>query len=171
LFEDPKMAITFHCESCKKKIKAPDGSGGKYGSCPYCNHRCYIPLPRAEDESELKLAPVDEKDETRHNKLMAETHSLTENILQEKEAASVSGARAETSEKELTKNIILYLGQMADSELDEAQKTADRIIPYRSQAIEILDRIATSDMPEPELADVAPQVLSRLIKTLRTRIS
>jgi hypothetical protein len=60
---------------------------------------------------------------------------------------------------------------MADGELDEAIGTADRIAPYSRQAIKILDTIAVSEMPEPELADVPPQVLSGLIRNLRTRIS
>ena len=39
------------------------------------------------------------------------------------------------------------------------------------KAREILDRIATSEMPEPELADVPQQVLSGLVRGLRARIS
>ena len=61
--------------------------------------------------------------------------------------------------------------QMADGELDEAQKTADLIVPCASRAVKILDRIALSEMPEPELSDIPQQVLSGLIRNLRTRIS
>ena len=39
------------------------------------------------------------------------------------------------------------------------------------EAVDILDTIAVSEMPEPELADVPPQVLSGLIRNLRARIS
>jgi len=77
------MSISLRCESCKKKIKAPDGAGGKYGACPFCNHRCYIPLQKSEDEEELKLAPIDEQEEARYEQMMAETRDLTENILHE----------------------------------------------------------------------------------------
>ena len=61
------MAITFHCESCKKKINAPDNTGGKWGKCPYCLHRCYIPLPETNEEEEIKLAPLDEEEEKKYN--------------------------------------------------------------------------------------------------------
>lgn len=165
------MPIRFHCENCKKKIKAPENSGGKYGSCPYCNHRCYIPRPRLEDEDDLKLAPVDEKDETQYEELMAETRNITLNILQQRQKPDVPVPGAEINEKELIKNIIVYLRQMADGQLNAAQKTVDRITPHRDLAIEILDRIAASEIPEPELADIAPPVLNRLIKNLRTRMS
>lgn len=165
------MPIRFHCENCKRKIKAPDDSGGKYGSCPYCNHRCYIPRPRLEDENDLRLAPVDEKAETQYEELMAETRSITLNILQQRQKPDAPGPGVEINEKELIKNIIIYLRQMADGQLNAAQKTVDRITPHRDQAIEILDRIAASEIPEPELADIAPPILNRLIKNLRTRMS
>jgi hypothetical protein len=75
------------------------------------------------------------------------------------------------SDKELTKRIITYLRQMADGELDGAQEILNTVVPYGPRAREVLDRIAVSEMPEPELADVPPQVLSGLIRDLRTRIS
>ncbi len=77
------MPISFKCESCDKKIKAPDKAGGKWGNCPYCQHRCYIPLPKSDDEPELVLAPIDENELTQMNQLMEETHSLTQRILHE----------------------------------------------------------------------------------------
>ena len=75
------MSISFHCESCKKKIKAPDNTGGKWGNCPYCKHRCYIPLPKADDEPELVLKPVDPAEQTQMDALMQETELLTKSIL------------------------------------------------------------------------------------------
>jgi len=58
------MAITLTCECCKKKINAPDNAGGKWAKCPHCGFKCYIPLPPADGEEELKLAPIDENEET-----------------------------------------------------------------------------------------------------------
>ena len=166
------MTISFSCESCNKKIKAPDNSGGKYGPCPYCKHRCYIPMPQS-DEIKLNLAPIDEKEEIQYDELMVETRNITENILQTKDDAPDPSEQAtsETNEKELTKSIILYLRQMVDGQLDEAQQRANKISPYRKKAIAILDRLATDENPEPELAEVAPQLLKGLIRKLRTRLS
>jgi hypothetical protein len=60
---------------------------------------------------------------------------------------------------------------MADGDLDNAQRTADLIVPHRLKAIEILDKMARSDAPDPELESIPQQVLSGLIRNLRTRIS
>ncbi|MHC4112914.1 MAG: hypothetical protein ACYSUY_17705 [Planctomycetota bacterium] len=167
------MAIVFHCEHCGKKVEAKDDSGGKRAKCPACHNKVYV--PSLDSGEELKLTPIDGEDEEKQKELMNETHHLTQEILLEREApegpSETSRPALEISEKELTKNIILYLRQMANGELDEATRTADSIAPYGRQAVKILDKIAVSEMPEPELADVPPQVLSGLIRNLRTRIS
>jgi DNA-directed RNA polymerase subunit RPC12/RpoP len=167
------MAITFHCSHCGKKVEAQDSAAGKWAKCPACHNKIYV--PNLSDDDELKLAPVDESDEERKKRLMAETHKLTQDILQERAvpegASGTVGPVREVSERELTKNIIVYLRQMADGDLDEAQRTADLIVPYGRQAVKILDRIAVSEIPEPELRDIPQQVLSGLIRNLRARIS
>lgn len=167
------MSIVFHCEHCGKKVEAKDGSGGKRAKCPACHNKVYV--PGLDSDEELKLAPIDSDDEVKQKQLMDETFNLTQEILLEREVPDgppgIAKPVSDISEKELTKNIILYLRQMADGELDEAIRTADLIAPYSRQAIKILDTIAVSEMPEPELAEVPPQVLSGLIRNLRTRIS
>ncbi len=167
------MAIKFHCEYCDKKIEAPDSTGGKWGKCPACHKKLYV--PGLDSDEGLKLAPINEGDQAKQKQLMAETHKLTQDILLERETpngqAEVVTPASKISDKELTKNIIAYLQQMADGKLNQAQKTAELIVPYSSRALKILDRIALRDMPEPQLADVPQQVLSGLIRNLRTRIS
>jgi hypothetical protein len=170
------MPITFHCTHCRKKIEAPDNAGGKWGKCPACHNKVYVPSPPS-DEDELKLAPIDENEEEKKRQLMAETYSLSRRILEERETLqSGEGPKpavrpaSSMSEKQLTKNIILYLRLMADGDLEEAQSTENLITPYGSRAIAILDAIAISQMPEPELADIPPQVLSGLVRTLRAKI-
>jgi phage FluMu protein Com len=167
------MAITFHCEHCGKKIEAPDSAGGKWRKCPRCHNEIYV--PGLDSDEELKLAPIDEEDEAKRRELIAETYQLTQDILLEREVPNAPGGAAlpafGISDKELTKNIIMYLRQMADGELDEAQEIANKIVPCGPRAIRVLDRIALSEIPEPELADIPLQVLSGLIRNLRTRIS
>ena len=167
------MAIIFHCEHCGKRMESPDNAGGKRSRCPACHNKLYVPA--LDSDEELKLAPIDTDDDTKQKEMMYETCKLTQEILLEREVPDGSVGPAapapEISDKELTINMIAYLRQMADGELDEAQRTADLVAPYGSQAVKILDRIALSEMPEPELANVPQQVLSGLIRNLRMRIS
>lgn len=166
------MAITFHCDHCGKKVGAQDSAAGKWVKCPACRNKIYV--PNLSGDEELRLAPIDESDEEKKQRLMEETHRLTQDILQEREmpeTVGLDGYAAEINEKELTKRIITYLRLMADGELDEAQRIADLIVPYRRQAAKILDQVAISQIPEPELADIPPHVLSGLIRNLRTRIT
>ena len=78
-----------------------------------------------------------------------------------------TGAVYQMGDKELTQSIITYLRQMLNGELDEAEGTAALIAPFGHRAVAIIDRIALSEIPEPELADIPPQVLAGSIRTLR----
>jgi hypothetical protein len=167
------MAITFHCEHCGKKIEAPDSAGGKWGKCPACHNKLYV--PGLDPDEELKLAPIDESDQAKQRELMAETYKLTQDILLERETpnelAEVATPASTISDKELTKNIVAYLRQMADGNLNQAERIANSIVSSGDKALKILDGIALSEIPEPQLADIPQQVLSGLIKTLRNKIS
>lgn len=168
------MPIKLHCEHCGKKIEAPDNAGGKWGKCPACHNKLYVPLPPAEDD-ELKVAPLDESELQKQRQLMAETYQLTRDILDEQNAPEAPGAgvgpAAEISQQQLTEYIVRYLRQMVDGRLDEAQRTADRIVPHRRKAVVILEQFAKSDAPDPALEDIPKQVLSGFIRNLRVRIS
>ena len=59
---------------------------------------------------------------------------------------------------------------MADGRLDEAQTTADKIVPYKSQAKAILENILHAEKPEPELADVPKKVLAGFVRNILTRM-
>lgn len=167
------MAITFHCEYCHKKIEAPDSAGGKWGKCPACHNKVYI--PGLDSGEELKLEPLDENDLARQKRLIAETRKVEQEILSEKEVPDDSGEAgsvtpaSKMSDKELREDIVNYLRQMADGQLDYAERIAKSIIPKGKKALKILDEIALSEIPEPGLGDIPQQVLSGLIKTLRTK--
>lgn len=168
------MSISFHCEYCNKMIEAPDDAGGKWGKCPSCHNRLYVPSQNSGEE--LKLAPVDESEEERKKRLMAETAKLTQDILLERETPDentepTTEPTFQLTDKQLLQSIIVYLRRMADGQLDEAQGTEEMIIACGDRAVKILDEIALSEIPEPQIADIPPQVLAGLIRNLRAKIT
>ena len=172
------MGISFHCEYCGKKIEAPDTAGGKWGKCPACHNKVYVPANNPPDD-ELRLAPIDTEEERRRKNMAAEVDYLREEILKEKDIPeegvvpknqSAAPEPGDLSNAELTTFIISYLRQMADGELDLAEQTAKTILSNGQNAIRPLEKIALSEIPEPEIADIPQQVLSGLIKNLRNRI-
>ena len=165
------MSIVFNCQRCKKKIKAPDKNGGKYGQCPHCNYRCYIPLPPDENEPELKLAPIDEEEEIQYSDMMRKTYDLTQNILHERAGDEPDNApQRAMGEKELLKSIIMYLRMVAAGRLDQAERMAAKIKPHAPAAKQILKKIARAERPEPELADIPPKILMGLMKNLNATL-
>jgi hypothetical protein len=172
------MSISFNCGFCGKRIEAPDSAGGKWGKCPGCHNRVYVSSPQAGDE-EFRLAPIDDEEEKRRKELLAEEARLREEILSQTEAGNEpaglqnrgrSAPEAGPSGAELTQSIIIYLRQMADGDLEQAEITVRAITPGGGKAVEILDRISRSTISEPELSDIPRQVLSGLIKNLQARI-
>ena len=169
------MPISFSCESCKKKIKAPDKAGGKWGNCPYCQHRCYIPLPKSDDEPELQLAPVDDSELSHIDELMKETHSLTQRILHEDtvigEAIGDKEAERVVAEKEVTKQCIIYLREMADGDLMTAEKTLEMLKRHKKASLRILSAMGRAERPEPELSDIPNSIMQGLIRDASTKLS
>lgn len=168
------MAITFHCEYCGKKIEAQEKNAGRWGKCPSCHKKIYVPNLEAEDD--LKLAPIDEEDEERKRRLIEETFMLEQQILNEKAAPEQSRQTSKTppfkiDEDDLYNIIVRYLRQMADGQLDEAESTLRTIHSAGEISLKLIDRIAMADIPEAELSDIPPQVLAGLIRTLRSQIS
>jgi hypothetical protein len=172
------MSITFKCESCGRKIEAPDAAGGKWGKCPACKNKVYVPSKQAEDDGELRLAPLDAEDEKRKRQLLAEEARLRQEIMNEtvvpddgvqpKKEPSESKPGV-LSDAELELGVIAYLRQMADGDLEDAERTAKSLIPSGNRTVKILERIALSEIPEPEIADIPQNVLAGLIKSLRGR--
>lgn len=163
------MSIKFICERCKKKVKAPDKAGGKWGSCPHCDHKCYVPLPPAPDDEGFTLAPLDETQEIEYEQKIRETQNLTQSILHEVDT-DTGGDFNEDEEKKLRRNIISYLKLMADGMLDEAEVSASRIAEFTPQALRILGQIDAAKEKPKQLAEIAPGLLSGMIKKLRAEL-
>lgn len=165
------MSISFHCESCKKKINAPDNAGGKWGICPFCNHRCYVPLPAAEEEEEeLKLAPVDENEEKQYEQMMKETHNITQSLLHEKSEPEDNDTPKNANGKDASGLVIKYLRLMADGSLDEARKAAEQIMVNKAAARTAFESLLKQKIPVAQLQDIPQKVLEGFIKTMLAKI-
>jgi len=164
------MAITFHCECCKKKINAPDSAGGKWGKCPYCTHKCYIPSPPSPDDEEIKLAPIDETEEEKYKRMMLETQSVTQSLLHQTQEPTDSAQKDDIDDKELAKRILNYLKLMSEGSLDDAHNLAEKISPYKKSALPMLEKLLTAKAPLPGLHSIPKKVLEHYIKDMITKL-
>lgn len=166
------MTIDFKCECCKKIVKAPEDAGGKWGKCPHCKHRCYIPTPPSEDDEKLELVPIDENELTRYNEMMKETHNLTKSILHETTAPESQDDEPDgPNEKELIKTIIIYLLNMSKGNLESAEKMVAELNRFSIETKDILTRMAKTERPEPELRQIPDKLLNGLMKNLYTQLT
>jgi hypothetical protein len=165
------MPITFHCESCKKKITAPDTAGGKWGKCPYCSHKCYIPSPPSADDEELTLSPIDETEEERYKREMLETQKMTMSVLHQTKEPDEAPQKTEVDDKELAIRIVSYLKLMSEGSLDEAGKLAEKIAPYKKSAKPILEKILKAKSPLPQLQTIPKKVLEHYINDMIAKMA
>ncbi|AQT69666.1 hypothetical protein STSP2_02860 [Anaerohalosphaera lusitana] len=164
------MTIGFECESCGKKVKAPDNAGGKKGKCPFCSHQCYVPAGDDAGE-ELKLEPIEEEEERRQRELDRKAFAIQQGILGETSMGEESGEAEEGyNQRELLRNIILYLREMAGGELNKASERLGEIRKWSEQAKQITASMMRTDQTEAELADISPRVLVGLLKDLRAKL-
>lgn len=169
------MGITFHCDHCGRKIEAKDDAGGKWGKCPACQNKVYIPDPHAEEE-ELKLAPIDEEEEKRKEQMKKETYEITQDILEQKnipegEEEPQEQTGPKLSDKELKETIIGCLKDMHEGNDEDAEQKKKNLAANKARGMQVLEQIALSDIPEPELEGIAQQELSGYIRELRTELS
>jgi hypothetical protein len=160
------MSISFECQNCHKKIKAPAAAGGKRGNCPHCKTRCFVPSEPEADFEEFKLIPIDDEDELAHQQFKEQAYSITKDIYNQKSAEG-SGTFNDTHRQELLKNIIQYLRFMADGELPDAEAILPRISKHGIKAKSMIAELIRQEEAEPELADIAPQVLKALMQALQ----
>ncbi|MEN8128405.1 MAG: hypothetical protein ABFR90_11480, partial [Planctomycetota bacterium] len=107
--------------------------------------------------------------------LMRETKDLTQEILSqgdlpEEESGPTSSVHT-ANEKEVIKQCILYLRQMADGELGAAEYTFKQMKKQKKPVLRILASMARAEQPEPELADLTPSILQGLIRSVSTKLS
>jgi DNA-directed RNA polymerase subunit RPC12/RpoP len=165
------MPISFHCENCKKIVNAPDDAGGKWGKCPHCQHRCYIPSQKNEDEEELKLKPLDENEETQYDSMMDETRDITKDILHLKPEKEDKDTEPEpTNEKQIIALLIKYIRLMAKGDLDRCEQITEQLAKNPEKTKDILSRMLRSGSPEPELADIPQPLVQGFIKKLKNQI-
>jgi len=161
------MGIQFHCEHCRKEIKAPDAAGGRRGKCPYCGGSCYIPSPVAEDEL-LPLAPLDESDERRRQQEVQHLINQERAIL-----AEIGGhPQAPPEPHELKPDdlhhlVVNYCLDMGNGHLTRARKHVEDLRKHGTMGSEALTDFLTGKVKEPALANLPPRVLQGFLTQLR----
>ena len=185
------MGIEFHCSRCNKLIRAPAAHGGKRGKCPYCKQSVYVPSAPEELE-EIPLAPVDQDDERRRQRLADEARQLRTALSREKSeppdtkssgAAAGSGApgpggaesamsppREAMDEVEIETLVTNYVTAMQASRLDEADGVAKHLRVQAATARKHVQQMMLDELPPPGLGGIPPALFKGFLRTLLERL-
>ena len=175
------MSIELHCPRCSKLIRAPDEAGGRHGRCPYCKENVYVPLP-AEEGDEIGLAPIDEAEEERIQRLRRESAEYIATVGHEAEpppesdgsgrsgGASVRPPPVPGEAVDLGAEVKAFLAAMRDSKLEEADQAVARLEKAGPRARDYVEGLMLDEMP-PQVENVPPALIKGFLKTLVSRLS
>lgn len=172
--------IQLQCESCGKSVRAPSEAAGKQAKCPSCGHTIYIPSPQEEVE-ELPLAPEDTDFFQREAALLEERRRLDRILSREdrtppERSAPSRPAAAQNEPVGLSAGadaemlVIDYLCAMRDSDFDRAQESLAGLRRHRTEARQVIDRLAADQIPPPQMTRVPPAVYQGFLKNLRIQL-
>lgn len=175
------MSIELHCPQCEKLIRAPDNAGGKYGKCPYCETKVYIPAP-PDDEGEIGIAPIDEEEERRERELIRESVRYAAAFDKESdklppEGAAPRGGGGGTIRPEAPPGEVIDIGDeveayvvaMRDSKLDDAERIVRKLKSAGARACDYVEGLMLDPAPPP-LGEVPKPLMMGFLKSLLGRL-
>lgn len=177
------MSIEFNCPSCEKSIRAPDTAGGKYGKCPFCDVKVYIPSPPSADEEEIGLAPVDEDEERRERELIRESVRYAAAFDKDPDKLPPEGAEArgggggarrmaETAPGEVIEvadEVEAFVVAMRDSKLQDAERVLARLKRAGARSKDYVEGLMLDPTPPP-IGNVPKPLLMGFLKSLVGRL-
>lgn len=177
------MSIEIHCDHCAKLIRAPDDAGGKRGKCPYCQQSVYIPHAASEIE-EIPLAPVDEEEQRRSDKLRAESNAFAASVDKATGPAYDVGDRASSGRKaakggastgapasvDVAEEVKRFVLAMSQSKLDETEVILKRLKKLKVRATDYVQGLLNDQMP-PQFDNVPPPLAKGFLKALGDRLN
>jgi hypothetical protein len=177
------MTIKFICEHCRKEVKAPDESAGRRGKCPYCGESSYIPDPKAAEEGEIPLAPVDESEEQQMRKELEELRQRERELLSElgpgEDARSGSGAsdssggekrRTDFQPEDCYPLVVSYCVDMTNSRLERAEEHLKKLKPYGYTAIQAVEDFLQGRAESDTISSIPAKLRQGFLKQLKAEL-
>lgn len=174
------MSIELRCESCGKMLRATPERAGSRAKCPACGHELYIPLAPEELE-ELPMAPEDSGEAEREQRLLQERRALDRALARESIGGEDAGVRrpgqaaprpmraagAGINAREV---VMAYLEAMRDANFDLAAQKLVVLQRHKAEALEVVDQLATDQLPPASLANVPAGVYQGFLRNLRSQL-
>lgn len=180
------MTIKFICEHCRKEVKAPDESAGQRGKCPYCGETSYVPDPKAAEEGDIPLAPVDEDEEQQMRKELQELRQRERELLSElgpgEDARSGSGAsgssgtsggqkrRTDFQPEDCYPLVVSYCVDMTNSRLERAEEHLKKLKPYGYTAIQAVEDFLQGRAESDTISSIPAKLRQGFLKQLKAEL-
>lgn len=175
--------IQVTCQTCNHVVKAPRAAGGKWGKCPFCHNRVYVPTPPDELE-DIPLAPIDQDAEEQAEKLKQEElridsaiwHEPSEPDKPDKPAPPQNRPSAgippqpASSAINITDTIVAYLQALQSSNLEKAEQLAAQLSAHKNNATDRIQQLMVDPVPPAPVRDMPPGLFQGLLRKLLEQI-
>lgn len=157
------MSITFSCEHCGKKIKAPESKAGRKGKCPKCNQTIRIPLPSDETDDAPKAAPQKKPppQDSGDGPIPVDwdevdgTDEIGEPLIHETATAPSLPTFGLDTKPDVRKLILQYVVFQVERNIVEAEAIVRRLLDYRFEAVARIQTLLIADVLPESLEGIA----------------
>ncbi len=169
--------MEFHCNHCGAKIRAPEEAAGKWGNCPRCSQKVYVPALGPEPE-EIPLAPIDENEERRARRQREHDREIEAHVLdgtaqaEEEPSASQEGEEAAgpSGRDPLRELLARYVRGMSTGRLADCDSIVAALVGKRKPVAAAIESIMAEPLPTREFGDLPGPVVAGYLKQLLNQL-
>jgi len=172
------MTVELHCSHCGALVRAPSQAAGRWGKCPRCGHKIYVPTPADEVSEEIPLVPLDEQEERRAQRQRDRDRRLEAELLEGGGDASGPAPPVESGEPvgtppafdPLTEMLLRYVRGMAQGRLADCDSIVAALVGKRKAVTHAVERLLAAPPPGAEVDDLPLPVVGAYLKQLLSQL-
>jgi hypothetical protein len=167
------------CANCLEYVEVADDAVGTRITCTLCGIDMMVPRPRAEEDLELDIAPVNEEEEKRAQAVLEEARRKTvaqigtdiSNILRsEKVLDRIKPSYVEPATDDVEGLVIDWLLYTHAGEPEQAASAVARMRGKEREAKAVLARLTLGILDGTSLVELAPAVFDEMKQKLRVKL-
>lgn len=168
------MSITLNCTHCGKQVQAPEDAGGRWGKCPRCGEKVYVPsLPS--DDGEIGLVPLDEAEERRSQRERIRYQQIEGQALHGAGGAADTGPTHESSvspkaakghRRNIEAMLVRYVKGMSDGRVSDCDEIVVSLIGHRKEVASAVEHLTAMSPLPANLSGIPPAVVKGYLRQL-----
>jgi hypothetical protein len=171
-----ETAMEMHCNHCGVKIKAPPEAAGRWGNCPRCGQKVYVPS-ESDQVDEIPIAPLDAEEERRAKRQRIQDRQIEEHILEGggadvpvESSASLDEGVSRQGHDPLRELLARYVRGMGTGRLADCDSIVATLVGKKKAVAAGIETIMALPLPSREFGDLPAPVVQGYLKQLLNQL-